>query len=409
MIAWLPRDVTATTITGMIEARAQLFADFDRLSGISDIMRGETEADETLGAQRLKSQYGSVRVRDKKDELIRLSRDAARISGEIICDNFTQKELLEISQMDIPTRREVDKSIKDLEKAAREEMEQLTEGIEDSPPQDEDQAAAMQAQLQQAQQQIQEKYAPQFQQLSQAVVIEDVMKLIRDQRGRSLIIDIETDSTVMTDEIAEKSSRAEFLTGFANAIGAIQPLLAAGEQGAKMAGAMLKFALEPFNVSRDLDAIIDEFVENAPEIAAAMGDQGNGEAAAAIAGANNKLAEAELQKAQAATQKVQADSQLKAFELQQKQAEQATKAQQDAQRFDLEIAQTNGALQETNARIEKIMAEIQKIGVDAANQTRQQDREDVKTVRSEEHTSELQSLMRISYAVFCLKKKKKEN
>src|SRR3546814_2040522 len=29
------------------------------------------------------------------------------------------------------------------------------------------------------------------------------------------------------------------------------------------------------------------------------------------------------------------------------------------------------------------------------------------TGRSEEHTSELQSLMRISYAVFCLKKKKK--
>src|SRR3546814_10604430 len=29
--------------------------------------------------------------------------------------------------------------------------------------------------------------------------------------------------------------------------------------------------------------------------------------------------------------------------------------------------------------------------------------------RSEEHTSELQSLMRISYAVFCLKKKKNNN
>src|SRR3546814_10528601 len=32
-----------------------------------------------------------------------------------------------------------------------------------------------------------------------------------------------------------------------------------------------------------------------------------------------------------------------------------------------------------------------------------------KVIRSEEHTSELQSLMRISYAVFCLKKKKKHN
>src|SRR3546814_1239756 len=31
---------------------------------------------------------------------------------------------------------------------------------------------------------------------------------------------------------------------------------------------------------------------------------------------------------------------------------------------------------------------------------------DIKEERSEEHTSELQSLMRISYAVFCLKKKK---
>src|SRR3546814_5547214 len=33
--------------------------------------------------------------------------------------------------------------------------------------------------------------------------------------------------------------------------------------------------------------------------------------------------------------------------------------------------------------------------------------EAVNFIRSEEHTSELQSLMRISYAVFCLKKKKK--
>src|SRR3546814_6905624 len=32
----------------------------------------------------------------------------------------------------------------------------------------------------------------------------------------------------------------------------------------------------------------------------------------------------------------------------------------------------------------------------------------VDAARSEEHTSELQSLMRISYAVFCLKKKKKK-
>src|SRR3546814_7727665 len=37
------------------------------------------------------------------------------------------------------------------------------------------------------------------------------------------------------------------------------------------------------------------------------------------------------------------------------------------------------------------------------------DDNEARAMRSEEHTSELQSLMRISYAVFCLKKKKKKS
>src|SRR3546814_1524358 len=54
--------------------------------------------------------------------------------------------------------------------------------------------------------------------------------------------------------------------------------------------------------------------------------------------------------------------------------------------------------------------------IPAGEMARRQIRSEVFTVfdllrpnRSEEHTSELQSLMRISYAVFCLKKKKKNN
>src|SRR3546814_9160248 len=43
---------------------------------------------------------------------------------------------------------------------------------------------------------------------------------------------------------------------------------------------------------------------------------------------------------------------------------------------------------------------------DAAGGKPAGDRRARRHVRSEEHTSELQSLMRISYAVFCLKKKK---
>src|SRR3546814_6658576 len=57
--------------------------------------------------------------------------------------------------------------------------------------------------------------------------------------------------------------------------------------------------------------------------------------------------------------------------------------------------------------------ERQRLEAEALRAPRRQHRLQVRqrqraVVRSEEHTSELQSLMRISYAVFCLKKKKRE-
>src|SRR3546814_5433661 len=55
-------------------------------------------------------------------------------------------------------------------------------------------------------------------------------------------------------------------------------------------------------------------------------------------------------------------------------------------------------LRSTLATTERLIAEAQGLAYDVQNMDRAFAR------RSEEHTSELQSLMRISYAVFCLKK-----
>src|SRR3546814_4453613 len=64
-------------------------------------------------------------------------------------------------------------------------------------------------------------------------------------------------------------------------------------------------------------------------------------------------------------------------------------------RFDDEFA----ALPEHGQR-EQLLARLRDGALDDAESP------EVRAPRSEEHTSELQSLMRISYAVFCLKKKK---
>src|SRR3546814_1480022 len=55
--------------------------------------------------------------------------------------------------------------------------------------------------------------------------------------------------------------------------------------------------------------------------------------------------------------------------------------------------------------IEMAQDMVARVGSEEKAQTEARDR----VARSEEHTSELQSLMRISYAVFCLKKKRKQN
>src|SRR3546814_8384856 len=52
-----------------------------------------------------------------------------------------------------------------------------------------------------------------------------------------------------------------------------------------------------------------------------------------------------------------------------------------------------------------VRVEVAALAATAAVLRRESDHRRIRGVRSEEHTSELQSLMRISYAVFCLKKK----
>lgn len=384
-VQWLPLADIATAIQGLIEARRELFSDYDRLSGISDIMRGETEAQETYGAQKLKSQYGSVRVRQKIDELQRIARDVTEIAAEIMAENFSKDTLLEMSQMEIPTKGEIEKSIKKIEDAAAKEMKALGEKAQSAAQQARESGqqvdpAQAQQQLQQAQQQIVAKYGPPLKAASDQVPIEDVMELLRDQKARNFTFEIATDSTILTDEMQEKQSRNEFFTVFSGAVQGMMGIAAMGEAGAKLAGEVLKFVLQPYRVARDLDGVIDEFIDAAPQMAAAAaGNQGGGEAEKALAEANQKIAEAELRKAEAAIAKVQADTAKAQQELQLKGSEAAAKADQDRQRFALEIEQTRGNLAETNARIEKIGADIELAFAKLGIEQHKEERETVKT------------------------------
>jgi hypothetical protein len=383
-VTWMPLADIATAIQGLIDARGQLIEDFYQLSGISDIMRGATEAEETLGAQQLKTQYGSVRVRDKIDELQRVARDVARIVAEIASEKFSKETLLDMSQLEIPTKAEIAKNVKEIEEAAKEELKALSTKAEEmakkakaqaeaeGKPIDPQQAEQASQQFQQAQQQIIQKYAGSLKQAEETVPIEAVMDLLRDDRTRGFAFEIATDSTIMTDEMQEKASRNEFLGVVATSTQALMGLAAAGEAGAALAGGFLKFVTAPYRVGRELNGLIDDFVDAAPQMAAQMAGQGagGGEAEKAMADANNKLAEAEMTKAKAAVAGVgakasldQAENQRKMAELQQKAAADQTKAQEAQAKLQLQLAD----MQEKAANTAKLTeAQINKITADTA-------------------------------------------
>lgn len=352
-VVWLPLAEIATAIQGLIQARAQLIDDFYQLSGISDIMRGATEADETLGAQQLKSQYGSVRVREKVQELQRVAADVVAIAAEIIAENFSKETLLEMSQMEIPSKADITKRVRFIEKSGDEELDALLEKFQEEKdkvdPEQADPAMAQQAEqaFQQAQQQIVQKYSMMLQEANSLVPIEDIMKLLRDDRARSFTFEIESSSTIMTDELQEKQSRNEFVEVFTASSQAMMGLAALGEPGAKLAGALMKFQLAPYRAGRDLNSVIDEFIDAAPEMAkqaqAANGQEGEAEG---LVEAQKGLAEAEKLKAQAAMTGVQAKAEFDKAELQRKMAQ----MQLDAQK------QQNAA-QEAQA---KLMLQLQK-------------------------------------------------
>ena len=106
-IVWLPVEQVVVVLKSCIELRKQLIEDIYQIIGISDIMRGDGDKDETATAQNIKAQFGSTRIRERQQELARFSRDVTRMLGEIICSTFEPDTLLKMANMKIPTEQEL--------------------------------------------------------------------------------------------------------------------------------------------------------------------------------------------------------------------------------------------------------------------------------------------------------------
>lgn len=360
-IVWLPIDQVAATLTALVEFRRQIIDDVYQIIGLSDIMRGATEASETATAQQIKQQNGSYRVRDKQNELVRLARDLVRISAEIIAENYSRKTMEEMAQMDIPSQKDIDAQLREVKgqlQALNAEIESATQDPQVQAMMQQNPEAAQQVQ-QQAQQQLQ-MLQGQAQELEGTVTMEKVLNFLRDNKLRPFVLDIETDSTIYPDEMQEKASRAEFLQVVMGTMPAVAQLAALGPQALALAGGVLKFALAPYRVGRELDGLVDDFVDSAPQIAQQMQQSQEGGAGEDMAA----LAEAEMEKARVAGQKVQMDAQKAQMDLQQKQMSMEAEFQERSVKLQQEQEKIAQKGQELAMKYEELQAKIDNVRAD---------------------------------------------
>jgi hypothetical protein len=82
---WMwPVDAIVKVVESLYEARERAKNALYEFTGVADIMRGQTEPSETLGAQRIKAQWGSLRLQKGQADVQRYARDLFRLMADLL-------------------------------------------------------------------------------------------------------------------------------------------------------------------------------------------------------------------------------------------------------------------------------------------------------------------------------------
>lgn len=328
----LPMKEIAETLLAIYEARDKVKQDLYEITGIADIIRGQSDPNETMGAQKIKSNFATLRLGDQQKMIQAFVREIIRILVDIIGGHFQQETIEQISGVRLLTAQQ---------KQAYQQIAQAGQ----KPP-------------------LPPNVSPdQFGQMMSDPTWDEVMALIRNATARSFRIDIETDSTIKADEVQEKADRIEFLKTVG---GFMEQAVQASEQQpalAPLAGQMLMFGVRAFPIGKELEGTINTTIQKLEKMAqAAEGKPKPNPEMIKVQGElqlQGQKQQAEQQAAQAKAQaeiqiqhaKVQADAQIA-------QQQQAAQAQQAAQENALEAQREQAKMQmEERLAMQKIAAE----------------------------------------------------
>lgn len=258
------------------------------ITGISDIIRGETSASETATAQKLKGQYANLRLKSMQDETALFATELLQLKAQIMCKKFDPQTLVKISAAD---------------------------------------------QLSQADQQL----------LPQAIALLVGPERLQSPDAaagpnplRSFRVEVATDSLVQIDEESEKERRIEFMGAIGGYFGQAIKVAEVSPQLVPIMMELGKFVIAGFKVGRQIEGQFDQTIEQMKQAAANPQQKPDPEMAKVQA-----QQQAEQQKLQLEQQSKQMDLQFEQQKLQMEQQAREREQQQQAmieqQRLELEM------------------------------------------------------------------------
>lgn len=87
-VLFWPIETIVAVLQALYAQREQIKQAIFEVVGVADILRGSSNPVETLGAQRIKTQFGTLRIDEHRREVGRVLRDCLRIIAEIIAEKF---------------------------------------------------------------------------------------------------------------------------------------------------------------------------------------------------------------------------------------------------------------------------------------------------------------------------------
>jgi len=265
----------AAALLAAYQAMEQVKQQIYDITGLADIVRGQSEASETATAQQIKGQYASMRLNSMKQEVAQFATEVLQLKAQIMCGKFDPETLLKISAAD-----------------------QLSDVDKEMVPQ--------------------------------------ALEMLKNNPMRSFRIEIAADSLVQMDEAQEKQDRMEMLTAIGGYLEKALPIVQGAPEVAPMVLELMKFAVTAFKVGKGVEGMIDETMDKVKAgIEAKAGQPKPPDPEMMKVQAQQQLEQAKIQaKAQTDQMTLQANQQMEQMRLQ---AEQA--AEQQRMQFESALEQ----------------------------------------------------------------------